>query len=139
MARIRLRLDDKGLRDDIRQAFHRTPQAGIQALRMEQLNLFNASQAEVPVDKGPLAESGQTPLPRIRGTLIEAVVEYTAPYALSVHENPRSGRTGGVSPQGRRYRTWAQTGKWKYLEHPTMRAEPGFASRIGRFLERVWR
>ena len=39
-----------------------------------------------------------------------------APYALAVHENPRAGKTGGVSPRGKPYRSWAEVGQWKYLE-----------------------
>jgi len=59
---------------------------------------------------------------------------YSAVYALRVHENPRAGKTGGVSPSGKRYtsgktesgnkstrRRWAQTGKWKFLEDPVKR------------------
>jgi hypothetical protein len=41
-----------------------------------------------------------------------------APYALAVHENPRSGKTGGVSPQGKRYKHFARVGQWKYLAIP---------------------
>jgi len=63
-----------------------------------------------------------------------AVIGYSAVYALSVHENRRSGRTGGVSPRGKRYTSgrtesgrkstrvvWAEKGKWKFLEDPLKR------------------
>ena len=43
----------------------------------------------------------------------------------SVHENPRSGKTGGVSPSGKKYYPrpgypvpYSQVGQWKYLETP---------------------
>jgi len=49
---------------------------------------------------------------------------FSAVYALSVHENPRSGKTGGVSPKGRPYKppkgstasAFATRGGWKFLE-----------------------
>jgi hypothetical protein len=60
-----------------------------------------------------------------------ALIGYSAVYALSVHENPRSGQTGGVSPSGKRYTSgltekgnkskrviWAEKGKYKFLEDP---------------------
>lgn len=47
-------------------------------------------------------------------------IGYTAVYALKIHENPRSGHTGGTSPRGREYLrgSFATTGQWKYLETP---------------------
>jgi hypothetical protein len=58
---------------------------------------------------------------------------------LSVHENPRAGKTGGVSPQGKPYAKtkggkglWAKTGKWKYLEDPFNRRLKGFEARIAK-------
>ena len=60
-----------------------------------------------------------------------AYLGYSAVYALKVHENPRAGKTGGVSPRGQKYGsgltqsgnkstriTWARKGKWKFLEDP---------------------
>lgn len=41
-----------------------------------------------------------------------------APYAKSVHENPRAGKTGGFSPSGRRYKYWSRVGEWKFIETP---------------------
>ncbi len=43
-----------------------------------------------------------------------------APYALSVHENPRSGKTRGIGPQGQKYKRWSRVGQWKYLETPAL-------------------
>jgi hypothetical protein len=48
-------------------------------------------------------------------------VGYHAVYAARTHENPRSGKTGGVSPSGYRYKKWAKVGKWKFLEDPLKR------------------
>lgn len=41
---------------------------------------------------------------------------YGTPYARRTHENPRAGRTGGVSPKGQRYKHWAAVGEYKFLE-----------------------
>jgi hypothetical protein len=49
------------------------------------------------------------------GTRLSVMLGYSAPYAEAVHENPRSGRTGGVSPRGRRYRKWAHVGQYRFL------------------------
>lgn len=42
----------------------------------------------------------------------------SAPYAKVTHENPRTGKTGGFSPSGRRYKRWSRVGEWKYIETP---------------------
>lgn len=90
----------------------------------------------VPVDTGVLRASGHVVTPRrskgpvsaeaaaltaFRPESVTVALGYGGPacaYALSVHENPRSGRTGGVSPSGRPYAHWATVGQWKYLETP---------------------
>lgn len=45
-------------------------------------------------------------------------------YAIPVHENPRSGKTGGVAPDGSTYKAFARTGEWKYLETPLKLRSP---------------
>ena len=66
-----------------------------------------------------------------------------APYALVVHENPRSGKTGGVSPSGKKYKTWARVGQWKYLEtavkNHASRLSVRVAESVARMLERLAR
>lgn len=74
----------------------------------------------------------------------EARVGYSAVYALSVHENPRAGQTGGKSPYGLAYSpglteggnqstriVFAEGGKWKFLEDP-LKAEAGNILKIVR-------
>ena len=134
MAWMTVSMDTRAFDRDTQQALRRSPRVAADALRVEQVRTFRDSQREVPVDTGNLAGSGQTPQPFVRGTRIIAVIEYTAVYAFSVHENPRSGQTGGVSPQGQRYPSYARRGKWKYLEHPMRRADRGFDRRVGRYL-----
>jgi hypothetical protein len=54
----------------------------------------------------------------------------SAPYALAVHENPRAGQTGGISPKGQPYEHWAHTGQWKYLETPLKAAVPDITAKM---------
>lgn len=67
-----------------------------------------------------------------RGPGVE--VGYTASYAPFVHENPRAGKTGGVSPKGVAYKApinpsgtrstqavYSTVGGWKFLEIPLRR------------------
>ena len=136
MAQMQLRIDSTAFDRDTQAAIRRSPQVAAQALRIEQLSVARESAAEVPVDTGILRASRQEPLPFRRGSTIVAVIEYTALYALSVHENPRSGQTGGVSPSGSRRNRFARVGKWKYLEHPMQRAQAGYEQRVGRFILR---
>lgn len=87
----------------------------------------------VPVDTGNLRASGHVQQPKLAGNRISVLFGYggpAAPYALAVHENPRSGKTGGVSPSGHRYKTWAKVGQWKYLETPFKEALEGFPQRM---------
>lgn len=98
----------------------------------------------VPVDQGPLRGSGfvQLPVPlpgpqpgyRINAGFGGAA----APYAWSVHENPRAGQTGGVSPSGRRYKTWAKVGHWKFFEGPFQEFTKGLNQRIGKRIATIW-
>lgn len=103
------------------------------ALMREAQELLTASQALVPVDQGPLRASGQVVGPEWVNGVGTVVVGYgsaAVKYAVSVHENPRSGRTGGVTPSGRRRKTWATTGQWKFLEQPFTERAPRFPDRM---------
>ena len=75
----------------------------------------------VPVMDGNLRASGVVLPVERNGTLHTLTMGFggpSAPYAVKIHENPRAGKTGGVSPSGRRYKKWAQVGAYKYLEGP---------------------
>lgn len=79
----------------------------------------------VPVDTGALRATIQATEPVVSGTKVTVSVSAggpSAPYALSVHENPRSGQTGGLSPAGKKYKTWARAGEWKFIERPALAA-----------------
>jgi hypothetical protein len=84
----------------------------------------------VPVRFGPLRASGHVVPPVIAGDQIVVEAGFSAPYALFVHENPRAGKTGGVSPTGRTYKHWARVGEWKYLERPFQRIAPKLGERL---------
>lgn len=51
-------------------------------------------------------------------------------YAEAVHENPRAGKTGGMSPRGKRYRSWAEVGEWHYLSTAIRRRRVGMRQRV---------
>lgn len=75
----------------------------------------------VPVETGTLRGSGFVKPAETTRNSVSVTLGYggaAAPYALSVHENPRAGKTGGMSPGGKKYKRWAKTGEWKYLETP---------------------
>ncbi len=91
-----------------------------------------------PVDTGNLKSTGHVELPEYKGKSVTVELGYGGPaaeYALEVHENPRAGKTGGVSPQGRRYKHYSQVGQWKYLEQPINEAVPGMAGRLADFIK----
>jgi hypothetical protein len=108
-----------------------------EALRTEAQELLAESQALVPVMDGTLKGSGTVTedLKANSPTLIVGYGGPAAPYALSVHENPRSGQTGGLSPSGKQYKKWAHIGQWKYLEQPWKQRMTGFADRIAASLK----
>lgn len=94
-----------------------------QAIMAESKNL-------VPVSDGELRSSAYVDLPERVGTEVRVQGGYSAPYANAVHENPRAGKTGGVSPSGQRYKRWATVGQWKFLEIPFRRLVQGLPERI---------
>ena len=105
------------------------------AMRAALLDEGNALRDEadklVPVDTSQLINSGFTKA--VQGSTPEVDVGYggaAAPYAVVVHENPRSGKTGGLSPSGKPYKRWAKVGQWKYLEKPFKERVAGFTDRI---------
>lgn len=85
-----------------------------------------------PVDTGALKSTGVVTNPERHGAKVYVILGYggvaangnKVGYAFYVHENPRAGKTGGVSPQGRKYKHWADSGQWKYLEGPIAEHEP---------------
>lgn len=85
-----------------------------------------------PIDQGGLRRDHAfvDESAKVEGDTVSITFGYKGPYAASVHENPRTGKTGGLSPSGRRYKHWASVGQWKFLEVPLLQAERGMLNRI---------
>lgn len=118
---------------NIQRMVETVPQLVGQAMYEEGLDIIFESQKLVPRDTGTLANSSHVEQPDYANGNIVVALGYggaASAYALSVHENPRSGKTGGVSPSGAKYKHWAKVGQWKYLEHPFLKAAKGMAERI---------
>ena len=103
-----------------------------------------AKEEYVPVMFGALRASIHTMQPVVTNRSASVTVAAggaAAPYALKVHENPRSGQTGGFSPSGKRYKDYARVGEWKYLETPAIEAatsrQAEFAAACGAELDKV--
>lgn len=109
------------------------------AIFEEGSDLLDESKRRVPVDTGNLRASGFVSHPAPSRGGVKVTVGYggtAAPYAWQVHENPRSGKTGGIGPAGQHYKTYAATGGWKYLEAPFMERRAGVSARVA---SRIWR
>jgi len=107
--------------------------AAKEAIRAEAMAIEETSKSQyVPVDTGTLRRDHGfvDEEAKQEGDKVSITFGYRGPYAASVHENPRAGKTGGVSPSGRKYKHWATTGSWKFLEIPLMAAESGMLGRI---------
>lgn len=114
--------------------------AAAQALYEEANAIKNESLARyVPVDTGELRRDHAfiDEAAKIDGNKVSVTFGYSGPYAASVHENPRAGKTGGVSPSGRKYQHWASVGQWKFLETPLLEAEKGMLGRIASSIRNV--
>ena len=95
--------------------------------------MTTAKEEYVPVDSGALRSTGTVLPPEVSGQSAKITMGFggpAAPYALSVHENPRAGKTGGISPSGKPYESWARTGGWKYLETPLKAATGEIAAKM---------
>ncbi|MEY4955952.1 MAG: hypothetical protein RL409_209, partial [Gemmatimonadota bacterium] len=101
------------------------------ALATEARALIADSQKNyVPVDQSTLQGKAFVDEAKVEGGRVSLDLGYKGPYAAAIHENPRAGKTGGVSPSGRKYQHYATTGGWKFLELPLMAAEKGMLGRL---------
>lgn len=96
--------------------------------------LTDAKEHYVPVDQGHLRSVGFVEPPEV-GPVTSVDLGFGGPYALAVHENPRAGHTGGLSPSGRPYKHWATVGEWKFLETPWKAAAPHMVEHLGESLD----
>lgn len=93
----------------------------------------------VPVDTGTLRATGTSTVERTKRA-VSVVVGFGGPaawYALAVHENPRAGKTMGLSPSGKKYRSWAKVGQWQYLAQPFKAWAPKAADVIAKHVKRM--
>ncbi len=92
-------------------------------------------ESHVPRMDSDLANSGYVSEPTRDGGDIVVKIGFRAAHARATHENPRAGRTGGVSPSGRRYKKWAKVGHWKYLSQPLAASVPAFRRAVVEVIE----
>lgn len=85
-------------------------------------NILAASKRITPRMDGVLVNSANLGVHLTIHT-IDVTLGFNTPYAYAVHQNPRSGHTGGRSPSGQRYKKWAHVGQSKYLKGPVTDAE----------------
>lgn len=78
-------------------------------------DLRTTSQGKAPRRDSILVNSAFARTEERRDEIV-STVGYSASYAATIHENPRAGKTGGVSPSGQRYKKWAKVGGYKFLE-----------------------
>lgn len=117
---------------NLQQLGNEAPLAMRAALNEEANALINDADLLVPRDTGNLANSKFQR--EVEGGVEVGYGGAAAVYALNVHENPRSGVTGGIGPSGQKYKHWAAVGQWKYLETPFKARLFGYADRLAAFL-----
>ncbi len=59
-----------------------------------------------------------------------------SPYAIWLHEHPRAGRTGGVSPSGRSYRYYSRVGGPGFIREAIREAAPRVRANIRKTMSR---
>ena len=103
-------------------------------LTEEAEDIIAAANELVPADIGNLKGAKFVEAPNVLGGDVTVEFGYgnTATlYAKSVHENQRSGQTGGRTPSGGKRKTYAKVGEWKFLETPFVASTAGWLDRIG--------
>ena len=122
------------------------PALGRALYRFAEIDIAAVSKRDyVPVITGALRSSIHVEEPVVERRSVTVYISAggaAAKYGRKVHENPRSGRTGGLSPSGRRYKRWSSVGEWKFIETPARLAAAdgsGFAREAGAELEAVIR
>ena len=88
--------------------------------------VFNASQAEVVVDKGLLRASAIIEPAKRVGRTVVASIRYTRKYAFEIHETPP-----GTFNKPRKH------GKWRYLADPIEQHAPALIDNVANHIKRV--
>ena len=115
-----------------------------QALYTRAQRILAASRPLVPVVTGALRASALVYPPEIEGTTITVVFGYggtAIQYAAITHENPRAGRTGGISPTGRRYRegTYSTVGQYHFLSDPVRDLQSSYEQDVAQMMRDILR
>jgi len=105
--------------------------------------MMTASKLLCPVVTNTLRSSGKVEPPVVTHDTLEITLGYggaARKYAFKVHENPRTGRTGGRSPSGRKYYPrpglpfpYSRVGQWKFLETPVAQQKAAFFDRVAAY------
>ena len=111
------------------------------ALHREATRIMQESQARAPIVSGKLMESGYVNPPEYLGSIVRVGLGYPGIEAAKLHENPRTGKTAGLSPKGKPYApgTWSKTGEWKFLQGPVLEALPTMPARFAADLRLLMR
>lgn len=72
------------------------------------------------------------------GQGVFAKLGFSAAHARRTHENPRAGKTGGVSPSGRKYKKWAKVGAYKFLERPFRASKARLNQTVAAVVRAAW-
>jgi len=115
-----------------------------QALYTRAQRIMAASRPLVPVVTGALRASALVYPPEIEGSTITVVFGYggqSVVYGAITHENPRAGRTGGISPTGRRYRegTFSTTGQYHFLSDPVRDMQSSYEQDVAQMMRDILR
>lgn len=118
----------------------------VKAMNDEAETMMGISKREYcPVVSGTLKSSGQVDPPVVSEIFASVTLGYggaAKTYAWSVHENPRTGKTGGFLPVTtfhvhapakttyRKYKKWSQVGQWKFLETPVVQRRQNYFDAI---------
>lgn len=94
-----------------------------------------AKETYVPIRTGALMNSGFVRDDEVQPGVQLGFGGTAVQYAIEVHENPRSGQTGGFSPAGVPYKSYARVGQWKYLEQPLALRAPQVAVALRQTLD----
>ena len=99
--------------------------------------MADSQENHVPVMDNHLRSSAYVKSGR-DGRGVFAHLGYSAAHARRTHENPRAGKTGGVSPSGRKYKKWAKVGAYKFLERPFRAAQSRLLSTVAEVIRMAW-
>ena len=119
-----------------------TPLILATAVREEaEVLMAEIKEKHVPRRDSTLANSGFVKPISVTANIVRAIFGFgggAVKYAWAIHENPRAGKTEGVSPSGRRYKKWAKVGAYKFVEQPLFAFANGLPQRVFKRVNDKW-